>query len=128
MAIALTDEQRIMMRQSTRFQDLMRMGMANKSIFWLQPDVMNTPPGGDRIRWARSRNLAADLIHAPDNLEREKTYAQATIFLKDKQVNPSDDETVFVLDDVIEEMIDQGMFETLSDEVFDEQIKGRIGF
>jgi hypothetical protein len=128
MAIALTDEQRIEIRNSTRFQDMVRAGMSNKALFWTLQDTMTTPPAGDYIRWARSRNLGADLIHSPATLETEKTYSQAAIFLKDKPVNPSDDETVFILDDVIGYMIDNDAFDTLADAIFDEQIKGRIGF
>jgi len=128
MAIALTDEQRLTMKASARFQDMVRAGMSNKSLFWVNPDIMAAPPGGDFIRWARSRNLGADLIHNPATLETEKCYAQAAIFLKDKQVNPSGDEAVFVLDDVIDFMIEDGTFETLADEIFNEQIKGKINF
>ncbi len=51
------------------------------------------------------------------------TGHQAAIFLKEKLVNPSNDPEVFVLDDVIDHMIDEDTFDTLADNVFDEQIK-----
>jgi hypothetical protein len=124
MASVLTDEQRLTLRQSTRFQDMVRAGMSNKALFWTNPDIIATQP--DYLRWARSRNLGADLIHTPATLETEKTYAQAAIFLKDKEVNPSNDQNVFVLDDVIQYMIDNAAFDTLADAIFDEQIKGKI--
>jgi hypothetical protein len=116
------------MKVNPRFQDMVRAAISNKALFWVNPDVMTAPPGGDMIRWARSRNLAADLIHNPATLETEKSYAQASIFLKDKEVNPAADQDTFVPDDVIVFMIDNGTFETLADEIFNEQIKGKINF
>jgi hypothetical protein len=128
MAVTLTDEQRLEMRASTRFQDMVRAGMSNKALYWTNPDIVEAPPAGDRLRWARSRNLGADLIHSPATLDNEKTYSQAAIFLKDKEVNPAADNTVFVIDDVIDYMIANAAFDTLADAIFDEQTKGRIGF
>lgn len=122
MAVQLTDEQRITVRQSSRFQGLFQSAMYNKAEYWLGQDGA-TPPGNDRVRWAKSRSLGARLVNAPSALELPKSYDQAVIFLKSKSVNPSDDEEVFDLDTVIDYMIEENMFDTLADNVFDEQIK-----
>lgn len=126
--VALTEEQRLEMRNNDRFQGLIRSWMSNKSLYWINPAFETAHPNGDAVRWARSRNLGADLIHVPESLQAERSYMQASIFLKDVPVNPSGDQTVFVINDVINAMIASDAFDALIDKIFDEQIKGRIGF
>ena len=116
------------MRYNTRFQQVLKGAMSDKSLYWTNPELELAIPANNAVRWARSRNLGADLIKAPDAYEESKTSAQAAIFLKDMQVNPSNDVEVFVIDDVIDFMLTNFSFETLADKCFDEQTKGRIGF
>lgn len=123
--VALTDEQRITMRQSTRFQGIFKSAIFNKAGYWLGQDGA-APPGNDRIRWAKSRTLGAELQNAPASFQDPKSYDQAVIFLKNEPVNPSNDQAVFNLDTVIDSMISTSMFDTLADRVFDEQIKTRL--
>lgn len=114
----LNNDQKIQMQKHQRFRDQVRWAILDKARYWSQHNGDN-PPNDDLVHWAKSRQLGTKIINQPDNIGVPEAATQFCVLLTSAVY---DDAGSFTPDSVIDYMLSQSMFETLSDGWFELQI------
>jgi hypothetical protein len=119
----LTSDEKATLQANPRFIAQCKQAMLDKAVYWTGQNGVNMPDSPTAIRWAKSRLYGNGLISNPSSLSNGAIVQQFIIYLKNMNLWDSA-VTPFNADTVIDYMIAQSKFDTLADNVFDEQIKG----
>lgn len=114
----LTNDQKIKMQKHQRFRDQVRWAILDKARYWSQHSG-ESPPGGDLIRWAKSRHLGTAIINQPDNIGVPEAATQFCVLLT---TAVWEDSVAFNPDTVIDYMLGESLFDVLADAWFEQQI------
>lgn len=122
--VALTNEQRVAIKNNTRFQNLVRMGVYNQANYWKGQDGANLAAAAAK-RWAKSRYLSVGIMANPTAIDFVGYLEQYIIAMKTMAV--FENSAAYNEGTVIDYMIANNKFDELSDIVFDVRIE-RIEF
>lgn len=114
----LTNDQKITLQKDQRFRDQVRWAILDKARYWSQHNGAD-PPGGNLVRWAKSRALGYKIMQQPDNIGVPEAATQFCVLLTSPVWN---DETTFSVDSVIDYMLSESLFDQLADAWFEQQI------
>jgi len=118
----LTSDEKFILQADTRFQKLCKQSILDKSLYWTGQDGA-TPPGNDRVKWAKSRLRGQAIVRDPGQANGSTASEQFIIFLKN--INLWDNAVVVFDPNVVcDYMLAQGTFDVLSDNWMDQQIRG----
>lgn len=116
--VALTDEQKQALLITERYKTLAYWAVVDEARFWNGQDGVS-PPGGDRIKWAKSRYMSVNNILRFMNVPEE--YYKLLLALHDIPVY--DNAVPFDANIVLDYMVANGTFDTLAALAFDVKIK-----
>jgi hypothetical protein len=112
MATQITDEQRLELRKSPRFEDMTRASVANYSQFIQQNDG-TAPPNMTQVQWALQRFFIAEpIVNHPEVQDSQSWVAMFIMLCKGLPIWETD------VDGTIDFMIANNTFETLSSQSF----------
>jgi len=113
MATIITDEQRIALRKSPRFEDMTRASVANYAQYIYANDGASLPPGMTYTTWALQKFfIAAPIVNHPDSQDVQSWVSMFVMFTKGLSI------WVSTVDDTIDYMIANNFFETLATQSF----------
>jgi len=112
MATVITDEQRVQLRKSPRFEDLTRAAVANYAQFICANDGVS-PPGITHVAWALQRFFIGEpIVNHPDQQDVQSWIAMFAMLCKGLPIWDVD------VDTTINFMIANNTFETLANQSF----------
>jgi hypothetical protein len=83
MATAITDEQRIELRKSPRFEDMTRASVSNHASYLHGLNGGSLPPGMTHEQWAKQRFFIAEpIVNHPDQAEVQSWVSMFAVALK----------------------------------------------
>jgi len=114
MASLITDEQRMQLRKSIRFQDMVRTSAANYAVYIHGQDGnAGSLAGLTPIEWAKQRFFIGEsILQSPNSQDFENWYAQYAMLAKGMTIWETD------VDSTIDFMLANNIFEVLANQTF----------
>lgn len=118
--VILTDAQKELLKADSSFQSEVKWGILNKAAFWVGQDGTGQVGAVALKKWANSRHLAAIIQLNPGMASpTDQILNQFLIFVK---TTPVWDNVANTTTAAVNYMLANGIFDTLSDNWFDNQI------
>ena len=112
MPSVISDEQRLALRKSPRFEDMTRASVANYAMFIHENDGVN-PPGISQVDWAKQRFFIAEpIVNHPNDQDVQSWVSMYAMFMRGMNVWEGD------IDPTIDFMIANNTFEQLANQSF----------
>lgn len=125
--VVLTNQQKESLRSDIDFKEEVKWAVLNKAAYWKGMDGSNVP-GNDRVRWAKSRQLAAQLQLNPSQVDPNYGNNQVVdrFLVYIKNIACLDDQVAFDPATVTAYLLTNNHFDAMADDWFNDQISTAV--